>query len=120
VAIFKKRERRGQAYATGHPLDDAQLAEIAARSDLTSPRHWIHYLYCRDEVAARIAAAEVTAGGWEIQGVHAAAQGPGWLVIAELHGAVTSPAAVRDARSFFESLAARVDGGDYDGWEASV
>ena len=34
--------------------------------------------------------------------------------------AVTSPAAVREARLFVEGVAATHEGGDYDGWEASL
>jgi len=106
--------------ATGHAGDDALLAQIASRSDLSAARHWVHYLYCADEPAAHRAAAEIAAAGWELQRVDAAAKGPGWVVIAERHNAVTSPDAVRAARAFFEAAASRVDGGDYDGWEASL
>jgi hypothetical protein len=48
----------------------------------------------------------------------AAAGGPEWIVIAETQ-AITSPTAVREARRFFEGVAA-THGGDYDGWEASL
>ena len=40
--------------------------------------------------------------------------------IAERHGAVTTPEAVRSARMFFETVAQQWAGGDYDGWEASA
>jgi hypothetical protein len=40
-------------------------------------------------------------------------------VVVERHGAVTSSYAVRDARLFFEGVAATHDG-SYDGWEASL
>lgn len=91
------------------------LAEIASRSDLETPRHWVHYLYAQDESQARSAAEVISAAGWQIQRVDVAAGGaPGWIVIAEAH-AVTSPAAVREARLFFEGVAATHEGGDYDG-----
>jgi hypothetical protein len=61
----------------------------------------------------------VSAAGWQIQRVDVAAGGePAWVVIAEAH-AVTTPTAVRDARWFFEGVAATNEG-DYDGWEVSV
>jgi hypothetical protein len=120
VAILNNRRKREDAFKTGHSGDDALLAQIAGRSNLMAPRHWVHYLYCADEASARRAATEIAAGGWAIQGVDAAAQGPGWVVIAEQHNVVTSLDAVRAARGFFEGIAASVDGGDYDGWEASL
>jgi hypothetical protein len=105
---------------TGHAGDDTLLAQIASRSDLETPRHWVHYLYVQDEPQARSAAEAVSAAGWQIQRVDVAAGGePGWVVIAEAQ-AVTSPAAVREARLFFEGVAATHEGGDYDGWEASL
>jgi hypothetical protein len=96
------------------------LAQIASQSDLDAPRHWVHYLYVQDEPQARSAAQVVSAAGWGIQRVDVAAGGgPGWVVIAEAQ-AITSPAAVREARLFFEGVAATHEGGDYDGWEASL
>ena len=104
----------------GHTGDDALLAQIASQSDIETPRHWVHYLYVQDELRARSAAEVVSAAGWQIQRVDVAAGGgPGWIVIAEAQ-AVTSPAAVREARLFFEGVAATHEGGDYDGWEASL
>lgn len=46
------------------------------------------------------------------------AKGPGWVVIAEQYRAVTSAESVRNARMFFEGVAARVPNGEYDGWDA--
>ena len=106
--------------STGHAGDDQLLAQIAERSNLMAPRHWVHYLYSANEASARRAAVDIEAGGWEIQKVDVEAQGSGWVVIAEQHDVVTSPDAVRAAREFFEGVAASVEGGDYDGWEASV
>ena len=104
----------------GHAGDDALLAQIASESDLGTPRHWVHYLYVRDEPQARSAAEVVSAAGWQIQRVDVAAGGgPEWVVIAEAQ-AVTSPAAVREARLFFEGVAATHEDGEYDGWEASL
>jgi hypothetical protein len=116
MGLFK----RGTRFDTGHTGDDDLLSRISKYSDLDEPRHWVHYLYCQDESAAREAAGEIRAGGWDIQSTEPAAQGPGWVVIAEKHDVVTSATAVRAARAFFESVASRVSGGDYDGWEVSV
>jgi hypothetical protein len=97
------------------------LAQIAQQSDLATRRHWVHYVYFANESAARAAAAQIIASGWDIQRVDQSADGgPEWVVIAEQHGVVTSPEAVRNARMFFESVAAAHPGGDYDGWEASL
>lgn len=105
---------------SGDPGDDALIAQIASRSDISTPRHWVHYLYVADEAQARSAAEVVTAAGWGIQRVDVSAGGgPEWVVIAEAH-AVTSPDAVREARLFFEGVAGTHDGGQYDGWEASL
>ncbi len=104
---------------TGHALDDALLLQIAAGSDIETPRHWVHYLYVADEVQANSAVEMVVDAGWQIQRVDLAAGGfHGWVVIAESH-AVTTATAVREARSFFESVAA-AHSGFYDGWEASL
>lgn len=115
-------ESRGipQLPTTGHEGDDTLLSQIASKSDIDATRHWVHYLYVKDEPQARSAADVVSAAGWQIQRVDTAAgEEPGWVVIAESH-AVTSPDAVRQARLFFEGVAATHEGGDYDGWEASL
>lgn len=115
------RRNKTVPFNTGHAGDDQLLTQLAQMSDLTAPRHWVHYLYFADEAGAREAAAVVAAAGWELQDVaESAAGGPEWVVIAERHGAVTDPDAVRDARAFFERVAQQWPGGDYDGWEASA
>jgi hypothetical protein len=119
MPIFRRRAKSTPA-VTSHAGDDRLLAEIQSQSNPLAPRHWVHYLYCADEDAARDAATEIAAAGWTLQRVDVAAQRTGWVVIAEKHDVVTSPSAVRAARTFFEGVAARIDGGDYDGWEASL
>jgi hypothetical protein len=37
------------------PLEDRTLVELARRTDLTAPRHWVHRLSLPDEPAARAA-----------------------------------------------------------------
>ena len=77
-------------------------------------------MYVNNAAAARSAAEVIAAAGWGLQRVDVAANGgPEWIVIAEKH-AVTTPAAVKEARAFFEGVAATHEGGDYDGWEASL
>ncbi|UOY01148.1 ribonuclease E inhibitor RraB [Blastococcus sp. PRF04-17] len=114
------RRRHARFPTTGHAGDDMLLEQLATQSDLSAGRHWVHYLYVGDEAAARVAAGEIEAAGWVIDRVDEAAEGPGWVVIAEKHDVVVSPEAVVAARELFEGVAARVPGGDYDGWEASV
>ncbi len=113
--------RKPHIPSTGHPGDDQLLATIAARSDLTSPRHWVHYLYFPDEASARKAAESIAASGWKLQYVERAATDDGqWIVVPERHDVVVSPALVEETRVYFEAVAARVPGAEYDGWEASL
>ena len=115
------RRNRSVGFDTGHAGDDQLLRQLSHMSDLSAPRHWVHYLYIADEAAARGAALAISAAGWELQQVaESAAGGPEWVVVAERHGAITSPETVREARVFFEGVAAHWPGGDYDGWEASA
>ena len=117
MGLFKRRQK---AVTTGNPLDDDMLREIGARSDLTLPRHWVHYIYCASESGAQTMATAASGDGWDLQRVGEAASGGGWVVIAEQRGVVLTPERVTSARMFFEQLAKSVPGGDYDGWEASV
>ncbi|MFB2584584.1 ribonuclease E inhibitor RraB [Herbiconiux liukaitaii] len=113
--------RRGKKTVTpGNPLDDQTLRALGKRSDLTVPRHWIHYIYCADEEGAQVIAAAASQDGWDLQRVDHAASGTGWVVIAEQRGVVVTPERVQSARAFFEQLALSVPGGDYDGWEAGT
>ena len=122
MGLFTRRPKQPPLdfASTGDAGDDALLAHIASVSDLDAERHWVHYVYLPDEARARSVAVVVIAAGWELQRVDVSAGGgPEWVVIAERHGAVTSPRAVREARLFFEGVAATHDG-EYDGWEASL
>ncbi len=112
--------RRSPIPSTGDPEDDELYTLIARKSDITAPRHWVHYLYFADESGARTACAAAVDHGWALQRVGAAAVGEEWIVIAERRDAVVTPDAIRDARAFFGSLAESIRGGEYDGWEASV
>jgi hypothetical protein len=128
----------GPEYRTGDPDDDEVLRQIAAVSPLSSPRHWIHFLPCRDEAAARAAAAylagehlagaelagaelagaELTSAAWTVSVTHRRRRD--WCVTAEQADVVISAPAVREARTLFEAVAARIPGVSYDGWHASV
>ncbi|MFL6109162.1 MAG: ribonuclease E inhibitor RraB [Marmoricola sp.] len=112
--------RRKRHVSTGNPVDDDLLARIKAKADPDRPRHWMHYLHVADEPAAREAAAEVLSDGWDLDRVEEARDSPGWVVVAEQHDAVLSPDRVVAARRFFEGLADRSRGGDYEGWETEV
>jgi hypothetical protein len=106
---------------TGHAGDDALLAQIVGQGgDLDTPRHWVHYLYLPDEARGRSAAEVIAAAGWEIRRVDVSpGSGLEWMVIVERHDAITSPTAVREARTFLDAVATTHDG-EYDGWEASI
>jgi hypothetical protein len=116
VRLFQRK----RAPRTGNPIDDDLLGQLAARTDLSLPRHWMHFLYVADESTARAAADEVISDGWDLDRVDVAADGRGWVVIAEQHDAVLTPDRVAAARRFFEGLADRSAGGDYDGGAARV
>jgi hypothetical protein len=119
MGLFRRNKSVG--FDTGHAGDNQLLAQLSQMGDLSAPRHWVHYLYFTDEAAVRGAAPAISAAGWELQQVaDSAAGGPEWVVIAERHGAVTSPETIREARVFFEGVAAQWPGGDYEGWEASA
>lgn len=104
---------------SGDAIDDEILADVARRSDIQAPRDWGHYLYFPDEATARRAAVDVVQAGWSIATLEPSDGPPRqWLLVAERH-AVTTHAAVREARLFFTALAEHV-GGDYDGWDVTV
>jgi hypothetical protein len=118
---FKKKKNIATA-TSGHAGDDATMnAMIEQGANLAEPRHWVHYLYFADEAPAREAAAAIAAAGWEIQRVdRSAAEDDSWVVIPERHDAIVNVDTVREARAFFEAIAAARPRSDYDGWEASL
>ena len=122
MAIFRRKPQpTASLVPTGHAGDDELLAQIAQHSDLEAGRHWVHYVYVAHEAAARRAAEQVTAGGWDVQRVDPSADGgSAWVVIAEQRGAVTSPDPGRAPRPLVGSRPASHPGGEYDGWEASL
>lgn len=117
MGIFKRRVKTAE---TSSSLDEQTLRAVSARSDLSLPRDWVHYIYCADEAGAQVVAIAAVQNGWELERVGVASPGYSWVVIAEQTGVVVTRERVQEARIFFEHLAASVPGGDYDGWEASI
>lgn len=115
MGMFRKKA------APPHAGDLRLLQVLTEQSPpLEKPRHWVHYLYVADEQSARSAAAVIADAGWGIQRTDPAAEGPGWLVVAEKLDASLSEAVVKEARTFFEAISMSTAGGQYDGWEASA
>jgi len=110
---------RGAEFSTGDADDDEVLRQIAHRSSLDSPRHWVHFLFCRDEASAKAVAALVAAAGWSTE-IDYEADNADWRVSAAQLEIVLCADAVRRARTFFEDAATNVAGVFYDGWHASV
>lgn len=95
-----------------------QLVQHGA--DLDEPRHVLYFLYFPQEHLAGTCADRATQAGWQATVREPVPDYPdSWTVVCEQHDAVTSPAFIRDATDFFESLAEEL-GGECDGWEASA
>lgn len=102
--------------ATGNADDDHLLALLASTpGGLDAPRDWIHYLYCATGDGAAAMERAAVAAGWTVRRVH---EGEG--IVASRQDLAVTPVAVVETREFFEALAASVEGGEYDGWEASA
>lgn len=132
MGLFKRSQRllvraeRGSSgvelpagYATGDPDDDEILRHIALRGPLEKPRHWVHFLLCQNIAAVRAVAAAALDAGWTIE-IRADSKRKDVCVTAEQSDVVTTGERVRSARLFFEKLADRTPGVQYDGWHASV
>jgi regulator of RNase E activity RraB len=88
-------------------------------SDLTQPRHVIHFSYAPSAVAQGAMVAEAQARGFEVAAGEPLPEYPDdWPVRCE-HTVALHPELVRDNTDFFEELASR-HGGVYDGWEAAA
>jgi hypothetical protein len=106
-------------YETGDPQDDEVMRQLATRGPLDKPRHWIHFLPCKNESAAKAVAAAAREAGWTVR-ITSSRKDKDWCVTAEQAGVVTTGERVRAARVFFNELAERNSGAEYDGWQASV
>ena len=107
--------RRPPAPVTGHAGDDAILAQLVRlRTDLTRPRRWEHFVYCADADGERFLTARARHAGWHVEPLASGDHG----IVASRADLPVDASTVPEVRTFFESLAAQVDGGDYDGWGA--
>jgi hypothetical protein len=110
MGLFK---RRPPAPVTGHAGDDATLAELVRlKVDLTQPRRWEHFLYCADADGERFLVARARHAGWDVAALASGDHG----IVASRADLPVDASTVPEARTFFESLAAHVAGGEYDGW----
>ena len=104
-------------------LDKLSLEHLrAAGADLSRARHVLHFLYFDDEAAARAAAAEIAAVGYDTT-VTDPDEEPDekiaqWSVRAE-STRVVNETTVHAFRPWFERMADE-HRGEYDGWEAAT
>jgi hypothetical protein len=100
-------------------LDAMVIAQLRkAGADLRLPRDTIHYLYFPTQEGANVAAGMLRAEGLTAEAKPAAAGELPWVVIAN-HDYVVNDETIRAIRAVAED-AARVGGGEYDGWEAAA
>lgn len=119
MGIFRRNKRPAPVVpSTGHPGDDQLLALIARDVGLDAVQDWTHYVYFAREETARAAALDIQGSGWDIRSVEPSPDRR-WVVIAGREVDGIDPEAVRDARAYFERLAATRPRGEYDGWEVS-
>jgi hypothetical protein len=115
---FRRRgpKRTGASFDTGNSDDDRLLALLAdTPGGLAAPRDWIHYLYCSTADGAASMEARALEHGWTVRRVR---EGEG--IVASRQDLALTPTSVVEVRRFFEGLTASVEGGEYDGWEASA
>jgi hypothetical protein len=116
MKFFQRPKRLTLMPSTGHAGDDQLLHMIAAeQGGLTATREWLHYLYCSTATGAGVLESAAEAAGWDVRRV---SQGEG--IIASRSDLPVNQSTVVDARKFFENSASKVEGGEYDGWEAAV
>ncbi|RUQ96793.1 ribonuclease E inhibitor RraB [Labedella endophytica] len=118
MGLFNRRKKpvAPAAPLTGNADDDQLLAILATTpGGPDAPRDWVHYLYCATAEGAAAMEARAAEAGWSVRRVH---EGEG--IVASRQDLAVTAQAVIECRAFFEALAASVDGGEYDGWEASA
>lgn len=104
-----------------HPGDKQLLKQLRRMGyDPNKARHWLQYLYFASREDAQAAFEMLSAEGWQLAGEILQMPGELWAVCAERRDRPVNDETVIAARKFFESVAARFAGGDYDGWEAAV
>ena len=117
MGLFSRKPKLPAAFSpsTGHPGDDQLLGIFAAaEGGFTAPRDFVHYVYCDTAEGAASLESQAILEGWMVRRV---SQGEG--IIANREDLPVNDTTVPAARAFFERIAAGVDGGEYDGWEAS-
>jgi hypothetical protein len=104
---------------TGKDPDRLVLHQLrVAGANLEKPTHVRFYIYAPDEEGARRIAAAACADAVLTSDVRPSADGAGWLCL--LQGSmIPTYVILKDYRSRFEAYA-RIEGGEYDGWEAAV
>ena len=106
-----------ESMTTADPDEELVSQLRAAGADLSKPAHTLFYIYVSTEDGAKRVAGAVSDKGLQAE-VRPAAIGGGWLCL--LQGQlVPSLDNLKKYRSRFERLA-QAEGGEYDGWEASV
>jgi hypothetical protein len=108
--------------STGNADDDEILRQIAARTSLSDPRSWKHYIYTADEGSAQQLAGPLLRFGWQVE-IFAPNEDEGddkFLVVAEMTDVVLTVDLVRSTRELFERIVSALPGADYDGWEAEI
>lgn len=99
-------------------FDRLTLARIAgAGGDLTRPVGVANFAYFPSEEAARSAATELTAAGYDVN-VQRAVMGPKWLAHATIE-MVLSAENIAAQRARLEAVAS-AHGGEYDGWDSRL
>lgn len=103
------------------PHPSVEQADVAAVEqletlgvDVSRPLMVQHFTYCDDEGGAAALESMATARGWAVTRVDPAYCG----IVAMRSDQVVTVDVIAQARSFFESIASKVPGGDYDGWTA--
>lgn len=121
MGLFRRRSPQPAPSSGLSPADAELMAQLRKqRTDLTRPRHVLHYSYFPSHDAAQHAATAAGERGWSTEVGEPLEQFPDqWRMRAERPDVVVSDDVVRDSTDFFESLAAR-HGGEYDGWEAAA
>jgi hypothetical protein len=125
VEIFYPSRIGGAPYeneSTGNADDDEILRQIAARTSLSVPRSWKHYVYTTDEESAQKLATLLLRTGWQVE-IFAPDEDEGYdkfLVVAEMTNVVLTVDLVRSSRVLFERAVSALPGADYDGWEAEI
>jgi hypothetical protein len=113
MGLFRRREP-----PSGAELDAWTLKELERQgADLSKPRHVLHHLHFHGRDDAVAAAGVLRGEGWTAA-ADASLVGSSWLVRAEGERVVSAESCARD-RARMTGLAA-MNGGEYDGWEASA